>query len=245
MESSTSSRPIVNELHPRQDINRERLRDRTRPRYRFAGALLPWPSPGATLCDVGGGAGEFCDFARERGYKTLLLDGNENSIAAEAARGQAALRIDLTSGLQGVANESQDVVVCLEVIEHIVTSELLVREIARILKPNGIAIISTPNFGFLRDRLRYLLGDNVKEEGYHFRFYVKHSLEAMLAAARLRVDRRNSMGSALGVNFLLRILSLGRLHVRQFPCPGSLESWMAETFVWRVRKAALDDARHG
>jgi SAM-dependent methyltransferase len=127
-------------------------------------------------------------------------------------------------------------VTCLEVIEHIVTAELLLQEMARILKDEGKLILSTPNFAFLRDRLVYLVGADAKEEGYHFRFYTQHKLAAMCRAAGFRIEATNSMGSPLGLNFLLRMATLGRCRLAQFSCPQRVDSWLADTFIWRLVK---------
>jgi 2-polyprenyl-3-methyl-5-hydroxy-6-metoxy-1,4-benzoquinol methylase len=231
--------PTVNLSHARQDITRQREFDPTRTRYRFAEALLPVPEPGTLLADIGGGAGEFCAVARHHGYLTHLIDGNQNSVLAERQRGFSAQSADLTRGLEDVADAAFDVVVSLEVIEHIVTAELLLSEMARVLKPGGTLVLSTPNFGFAKDRLKYLLGGEAKEEGYHFRFYTQSRLEGMVAAAGLMIEQRRSLGSALGINWLLRMLSFGRFRIAQFPCPRWCESWLAMTFAWRLRKPLL------
>lgn len=232
---SASIRPVVNAEHPRQDIGRTREFDPHRLRYEFAVALLPPAAPGAALLDVGGGAGEFCVRARALGYRTKLVDGNASSVAAERGRGGEAVVLDLTRGLAGLPDATFDAVVCLEVIEHIVTAELLLAEMARVLRPGGVLVLSTPNFGFLKDRLAYLAGENAKEEGYHFRFFTRRKLEAMAAAVGLEVEARSSIGSAMGVNFVLRIITLGTFRFRPFRCPAALESWLAMTFVWRLR----------
>ncbi len=231
-----NTQPLVNQSHSRQDITRLRQFDSARARYRFANNLLPDKGIGQRLLDVGGGAGEFCALARYKGYVTTLVDGNRNSVAAEIGRGSDAKYADLTIGLPEIPNSAYDVVVSLEVIEHIVTAEALLAEMSRVLRPNGILILSTPNFGYLKDRLSYLIGRDVKEEGYHFRFYTKRKLDGMFAAVGLTVEKRASIGSALGVNLALRCLSFGRMRIGRFSCPSPVESWLAETFVWRARK---------
>jgi len=49
-----------------------------------------------------------------------------------------------------------DLVSCIETIEHLENFRALLREIHRILRPGGIAIITTPNILNLRSRLRFL-----------------------------------------------------------------------------------------
>jgi SAM-dependent methyltransferase len=53
---------------------------------------------------------------------------------------------------------SCDVVVCTEVLEHLAMGGPLVREMARVLKPGGTAVISVPNIASLKSRIKLLLG---------------------------------------------------------------------------------------
>lgn len=50
-----------------------------------------------------------------------------------------------------------DYVVCLEVIEHLENPFALCRELCRVLKPGGLAFVSTPNILKIRSRVQFLL----------------------------------------------------------------------------------------
>jgi 2-polyprenyl-3-methyl-5-hydroxy-6-metoxy-1,4-benzoquinol methylase len=227
---------VVSKSHRLQDIYREREFNPFRNRYAFAQALLPEPEQNRLLADIGGGAGEFTKIARSLGYETLLVDGNNSSVEKESTLGQSSFHVDLNNGLAGLPNQKYDVVVCLDVIEHIVPAEQLLEEIYRILKPSGFLIISTPNFGYLVDRLHYLFGDEVREEGYHYRFFTKRKFIEILKNAGFTVDSTNSIGSALGINLLIRLITFGKARIPQFRVPFMLESWLASTFVYRLSK---------
>jgi SAM-dependent methyltransferase len=67
-------------------------------------------------------------------------------------------------------DQSFEYVIFLEVIEHIYNPEMVIREIARILKPAGQMILSTPNILNIGSRLRFLF------EG-SFDFFREPSLE--------------------------------------------------------------------
>ena len=51
---------------------------------------------------------------------------------------------------------SFDLVTCTEVIEHLEHYRAALREMARVLRPGGVLVITTPNVLNLRSRLRYL-----------------------------------------------------------------------------------------
>ncbi len=50
-----------------------------------------------------------------------------------------------------------DLVMMLEVVEHLADIPHILREIARVMKPDGVAILSTPNRLNVTSRLHYLL----------------------------------------------------------------------------------------
>lgn len=62
---------------------------------------------------------------------------------------------DFNEGIEASDN-TFDLVVSIETIEHLENPFYFVREISRVLKPNGIAIISTPNVHSIRSRIKYL-----------------------------------------------------------------------------------------
>lgn len=56
-----------------------------------------------------------------------------------------------------------DVVTFLEVIEHLLTDHRkVIKEIKRVLKPEGLLILQTPNWSCLRNRICVLLGKNIQ-----------------------------------------------------------------------------------
>jgi len=60
------------------------------------------------------------------------------------------------------ANASFDIVVCTEVIEHVVEVRRLIGEIDRVLKKKGRLILSTPNLVSLGNRLGMIFGKGLK-----------------------------------------------------------------------------------
>ena len=58
-------------------------------------------------------------------------------------------------------NKSFDTVFLTEVIEHLFNPYLVIREVGRVLKENGVLILSTPNFVSLRKRIHFLQGKSI------------------------------------------------------------------------------------
>lgn len=65
-------------------------------------------------------------------------------------------------GVQGVVlpfeDASFDLVICTEVLEHMLWPQNLLREMARVLRPNGSLIASVPNIASLSYRAAWLVG---------------------------------------------------------------------------------------
>ena len=64
----------------------------------------------------------------------------------------------------GLADSSVDIILCIEVIEHIARSDIFLQELMRLLKPGGAVIVTTPNGDNLIRRLRLLFGPLTRKE---------------------------------------------------------------------------------
>ena len=156
---------------------------RTKPKSGHVLSFLPDPTE--SVLDVGCNVGAVLDHARKLGVKKLYgIDINPGAVALARQRlGQFDGRIE-----QGSAddlpfpNECVEVVICSEVLEHVPSSirPQVVQQIFRVLKPNGLLILSVPakglfsfldpaNFRFLFPRvfrvLSNLLGGSGRERG--------------------------------------------------------------------------------
>jgi 2-polyprenyl-3-methyl-5-hydroxy-6-metoxy-1,4-benzoquinol methylase len=69
----------------------------------------------------------------------------------------------------GIGNDTYDCIVTFQVIEHIDDDDFFVREIHRVLKPGGLAIITTPNIKM-----------SLTRNPWHVREYTKEQLKALL-----------------------------------------------------------------
>ena len=100
------------------------------------------------------------------------IDNNEESVKLTAQRGIKAFKLDIDRESLPFQNNSFDGIFCGELIEHLKDTDNLLDEIYRVLKPSGIAIITTPNLAAWYNRIALLLGFQPFLTDTGYRFYV-------------------------------------------------------------------------
>lgn len=107
------------------------------------------PYRGLSILDIGCGGGLVCEPMARLGADITGIDADENAItAAKAHANDAGLKIDYkcTSTDDLVTTKKQyDVVLALEIIEHVTDPQKFVNDCARLCKPGGIVLFSTIN----------------------------------------------------------------------------------------------------
>jgi len=116
-------------------------------------ALVP---AGSRVLDLGCGTGELLAYLREHkgctGYGVELDDAN---LLECVKRGVNAIQLNLEEGLSIFEDQSFDVVLQLETLQHLRNTEAMLRETARV---GRTGIVSFPNFAHWPNRLQVLMG---------------------------------------------------------------------------------------
>jgi 2-polyprenyl-6-hydroxyphenyl methylase/3-demethylubiquinone-9 3-methyltransferase len=177
-----------------------------------------------SILDIGCGGGLLCEPMARLGASVTGLDASGEAIEmARSHATQSGLKIDYRAGsAEDFARTGKkfDVVTALEILEHVADVDSLLRSVAALVKPGGIAIFSTVN----RTAKSYLLGIVAAEyilkwvpRGTHdWRKFIRPSeLSAHLAASGLTVsdiigmiydplnDQFHLRSGAVTVNYLL------------------------------------------
>ena len=111
---------------------------------------------GARVLDLGCGDGALLAHLQQHkgctGYGVELDDAN---VLACTQRGVNVLQLNLDQGLKVFADQSFDVVLQIDTLQHLRNAEVMLRETARVGK---IGIVAFPNFGHWFNRLSVLRG---------------------------------------------------------------------------------------
>ena len=128
-------------------------------RHRFRALLTAiGHEPARDILEIGATPGQFTEILATAGYRVTATDLFPEQRAALWQRlGVAVQFCNLDEQTLPYPDSSFDVVVFSEVIEHLTASPLhALREMARVLRPGGRLIVSTPNQHYLKSRMRTL-----------------------------------------------------------------------------------------
>ncbi|WP_333610784.1 bifunctional 2-polyprenyl-6-hydroxyphenol methylase/3-demethylubiquinol 3-O-methyltransferase UbiG [Brevundimonas bullata] len=182
------------------------------------------PFAGLSLIDIGCGGGLIAEPMRRMGFDVTALDASSENIGTARAHAEQ-VGLDITYRAATVEQMVEagtgpfDVVLTMEVIEHVADPEAFVRACSRLIKPGGLMIVATLN----RTLKGLLLGKVAAEyvlrwvpAGTHdWRQFLKpEELRAMLDGEPLTVtgpyglaydplNDRWSEGDDVGINYMM------------------------------------------
>ncbi|HXP21419.1 MAG TPA: class I SAM-dependent methyltransferase [Streptosporangiaceae bacterium] len=155
-------------------------------------------APGSRLLDLGCGAGRHAFEALRRGARVVAMDTDSAELASVsamfAAMGEAG---QIPAAADGVAvagdatampfpDGSFDTVIAAEVLEHIPADQAAMHEIARVLRPGGVAAVTVP--AWLPERICWRLSDDYHNTpGGHVRIFTRRELATKIARSGLAV----------------------------------------------------------
>ncbi|TGD58637.1 class I SAM-dependent methyltransferase [Flavobacterium humi] len=94
-----------------------------------------------SLLDIGAGTGDFLTVAKAKGWQTTGLEPSEKAKNMAISKG-----VSFKNDLKSIENQSFDVITMWHVLEHVPDIEEQIKELKRLVKPNGTIFIAVPNF---------------------------------------------------------------------------------------------------
>ncbi len=152
--------------------------------------LEPYLAKGKRVLDIGCGAGTLSFYIAKRGNQVVGIDISLNSIRT------CCLSVK-NLGLENNVEFRQlnfpkdpikgcfDLVLCIEVLEHLPEDKKAINYIFKLLLPNGIAIISTPSKNAPLYRLSY--SKNFDRKVGHLRRYSENELKTIVSESGFKI----------------------------------------------------------
>jgi glycosyltransferase involved in cell wall biosynthesis len=161
--------------------------------------LLSTRAPSKIL-DLGCSSGLLAERLREMGHHVTGVDITE--IEGVCERTNAFFKADLSEGIPPEAGTGFDLVLAADVLEHIADPGRLLRQIRRVLSPDGSVIVCVPNFAHWYPRSRSTLGVfDYDQRGIldstHLRFFTRRSIRKMLERNGFPIRRLEAVGLPL------------------------------------------------
>jgi 2-polyprenyl-3-methyl-5-hydroxy-6-metoxy-1,4-benzoquinol methylase len=155
--------------------------------------ILPYlPKKFAKVVDVGGSAGGTLSAIRQMEPRamTVCLDADEPSLSIARAQGHEAFRCDLNGEIPNVFDDA-DVVLFLDILEHLVDPWSVLSAIVGKLRPGTSVIVSLPNVRYWNVSLnlvlrgRWTLQDAGVLDRTHLRFFTRSTGAALIRSGGL------------------------------------------------------------
>lgn len=168
------------------------------------GHITAWLAafPPSHVLDLGCSGGRLGGRLSQLGHQVVGVE--IESIPGAAERLDRLVIADLEQGIPPDAGTGYDVVVAGDVLEHVRSPEGLLREMHRVVRPGGAAVVSVPNFGHWYVRIRVALGlfdydrRGILDRG-HLRFFTRRSLTRLVKQSRWTISRTEYAGLPLDV----------------------------------------------
>ena len=186
-------------------------------------ALARLVPPGSRVLDRGCGNGAMLDYLqRERGCSGYGVEIDDANVLACVQRGVDVIQLNLDEGLAMFDDNSFDVVLQIDTLQHLRNAETMLRETTRVGK---LGVIAFPNFAHWPNRLSILRGRMPVSKRMPYEWY---------NTPNIRVGTHADFG-VLAARNGLRVLDNFGLHEGEVVrwCPNLL----ASTAVYQVQRA--------
>ena len=148
------------------------------------------------VVDIGCGNGALCRELASRGYEVVGCEPSAEGLrfAQDAAPQLVFHELGVDDDPSVIGNQSFDVAIATEVIEHLVRPFNLPHFAKQLLRPGGHLIISTPYHGYLKNLILALTNRwdahlNPFWDGGHIKFWSYKTLSQLLNESGFRIVR--------------------------------------------------------
>ena len=140
------------------------------------------PNKGSIL-DIGAGTGDFLSVAKNDGWQTIGVEPSEKAKSIAKRKG-----LSFVKQTTGLANNSFDVISMWHVLEHVPDLDKQIKELKRLLKPNGTLLIAVPNFKSF-DAKHYEKFWAAYDVPIHFWHFSKTAIKLLFEKEKMKLEK--------------------------------------------------------
>jgi len=148
--------------------------------------------PKSKILVLGCGPGYECKILKNLGHYVVGVDINSKVLKLAKRNCDKVYRADVTKKLP-FKNKEFDCCIAFELIEHLAFVDNFLRECRRVLKKDGLFILSTPSQSYWLNRLKLLVGKDILSDE-HPRLFTPGSLKKKLEEHKFKVIKMIGIG---------------------------------------------------
>lgn len=158
--------------------------------------LLLVPEDSIDILDIGCGQGELAKDLKARGKYVSGTDISSKALYMSSKYLDESFCFDVEdcNWPEELIDKKFDCIIASEVIEHLFQPNNFLANVKKLLKPQGVLILTTPNFLFWKNRFKMLFGKfEYEDSGFydkgHISFFTRNSLNKELEKAGFQVEK--------------------------------------------------------
>src|SRR3970282_850893 len=135
------------------------------------------------ILDIGAGTGDFLSVAKQNGWQTIGVEPSEKAKAIALKK-----EVSFVEDTAELENHSFDVITMWHVLEHVPNLDNQIKELKRLLKPNGSLIVAVPNFKSF-DAKHYGAFWAAYDVPIHFWHFSKNAIQALFEKEGMQLEK--------------------------------------------------------
>ena len=176
------------------------------------------------LLDIGAGTGDFLFTAKQNGWETIGVEPSEKAKGNAIGKG-----IKFSDSTQDLESHSFDVITMWHVLEHVPNLEIQIKELKRLVKPNGTIIIAVPNFKSY-DANYYGKFWAAFDVPIHFWHFSKKAIQLLFQKENIKLEKVLPMKfDSFYVSLLSEKYKNGKINFVKAICIGLVSNWKAKS----------------
>ncbi len=156
---------------------------------------------GDKLLDIGCGDGIVGYFAGTDYRQIFGVDVSDIALKIAEKRGVITRKMNVNNDALPYEDKFFDAITCLDVIEHVFEPVNLINEIFRVMKTEGVLIISTPNIRYwhhlfdlaAKGRFPKTSGDTEHYDGGHLHYFTYKDIEMILEQTGFKIVKKSGV----------------------------------------------------